>query len=150
MHLELSADTKTRLKRHLRAAGRREIGGVLMAEQLHVNHFRVIDFSVDDQTGGVAHFVRSPEHHQQALDAFFEKTGAAYERYNYLGEWHSHPSYSVNPSLQDCMSMQSLVDSERGISFAVLMIVRLRYWISLEYSASLFRRSGLTRTTTTA
>lgn len=140
MRLELSPETEARLKGHLRAAGRREIGGVLMAEQLGVDHFRIIDFSVDDQTGGVAHFVRSPEHHQQALDAFFAKTSAAYKRYNYLGEWHSHPSYPVRPSLQDRVSMQSLVEGERGISFAVLMIFRLHYWLWLEYSATLFQR----------
>lgn len=150
MQLELSPEVKGRLKGHLRAAGRREIGGVLMAEQLGIDHFLIIDFSIDDQTGGVAHFVRSPEHHEKALNAFFASTGSDYQRFNYLGEWHSHPSYPVRPSLQDCASMQSLVCGDRGIHFAVLMIVKLRYWFSLEYSATLFQRSDATQTTMTA
>lgn len=138
MKIELTEDVKRRLKAHLRKAGRREIGGVLMAEQIGVDHFRIIDFSVDDQTGGLAHFVRSPEYHQKALGDFFARTGRDYARFNYLGEWHSHPSFSVRPSGEDASSMVSLVRGDRGITFAALVIVRLRYWFSLEYSVTMF------------
>lgn len=147
MQLELSPEVMGRIKGHLRTAGRREIGGVLMAEQLDLDHFRIIDFSIDDQTGGVAHFVRSPEYHAKALNSFFASTGSDYTRFNYLGEWHSHPSYPVRPSSQDCASMQSLVSGDRGIHFAVLLIVKLRYWLSLECSATLFQRSVAPQTT---
>lgn len=140
MKVEIVRDVKQRLRRHLRAAGRREIGGVLMAEQIAVNHFQIIDFSVDDQTGSYAHFVRSPEHHQRALREFFSRTGADYARFNYLGEWHSHPSFPACPSTEDCASMMSLVRGERNISFAALMIVRLRIWLHLEYSITFFVR----------
>src|SRR5690606_35449888 len=129
-----------RMKPLLKRAGRREIGGVLMAEQISEGHFRVVDFSVDTETGSVAHFVRSPEHHRLALSSFFERTGSDYTRFNYLGEWHSHPSYPAIPSPQDIASMQELVEGERGIPFAILMIVkRARFW-RFECSALLFQK----------
>lgn len=124
----------------MRGAGRREIGGILMGEQVAPDQFRVVDFSVDDRTGTAAHFVRSPEHHAEALDRFFRKTGSDFKRFNYLGEWHSHPSFSVRPSHEDIMSMQSLVNGERDIDFSALLIVRLRYYFVLEAAAYMFVR----------
>ncbi|MBU1376147.1 MAG: Mov34/MPN/PAD-1 family protein [Alphaproteobacteria bacterium] len=141
MKVELDDTVRRRMRERLRKAGRREIGGVLMAEQVAVDHFKIIDFSVDDQTGSYAHFVRSPERHKAALDAFFARTSADYERFNYLGEWHSHPSFSVQPSTEDCASMVSLVHGERDIHFAFLVIVKLQLWTSLQYSITLFVRN---------
>lgn len=138
MRVELPKNVAGKFRKHLRKAGRREIGGVLMAEQLAHGEFRIVDFSVDDQTGGPAHFVRSPRQHKTALESFFARTGADYRRFNYLGEWHSHPSFPAYPSTADCASMASLVEGERDIHFAVLLIVRLRLWMILECSASLF------------
>jgi hypothetical protein len=100
----------------------------------------VIDLSIDKETGGRAHFVRSPEAHAEALDAFFQRTGNEYDRFNYLGEWHSHPRFPVMPSVQDTVSMFELVHGERGIDFAVLLIVRLHWWRTIASSCTLFRR----------
>lgn len=140
MQLEIARDIKSRLRQALRAAGRREIGGVLMGEQIEPGHFRIIELSIDKETGGSAHFVRSPEAHSEALDAFFRRTGNAYDRFNYLGEWHSHPGFQVAPSPQDAGSMMELVHGERSIDFAVLLIVRLERWRSIASSCTLFRR----------
>jgi integrative and conjugative element protein (TIGR02256 family) len=140
MRVEITPDVRVTLRRSLRAAGRREIGGVLMGEQIEPGHFRVIDLSVDNETGGRAHFVRSPEAHADALDAFFRRTGNEYDRFNYLGEWHSHPGFPVTPSVQDAASMIDLVHGERGIDFAVLLIVRLDWWRWIASSCTLFYR----------
>lgn len=140
MQVDLPRDIVGRFRSALRAAGRREVGGVLMAEQIAQGHFRLADFSLDSQTGGLAHFVRTPELHAEALDSFFSRTGADFTRFNYLGEWHSHPSFPAVPSSEDCRSMVSLVEREQGIPFAVLVILRLRLWTMLECSASLFVR----------
>lgn len=146
MQLHLPRDQSDRLKGLLAAAGRREIGGVLMGEQIDIDRFRIVDFSVDDKTGSAAHFVRSPEEHRAALDAFFARTGRDYTRYNYLGEWHSHPSYSTNPSAEDCRAMNDLVGGERSIDFAVLMIARLRLFRRLDVAAFIFSRQHAART----
>jgi len=116
-----------------------------MGEQVAPDHFRVVDFSVDDTTGTAAHFVRSPEHHAKALDRFFRKTGSDFKRFNYLGEWHSHPSFSVRPSQEDIMSMQNLVNGERDIEFSALLIVRLRYFLRVEAAAHMFVRGAVPR-----
>ena len=140
MRIEIAPDVRASLRRALRAAGRREIGGVLMGEQIEPGHFRVVDLSIDNETGGRAHFVRSPEAHADALDAFFVRTGNEYDRFNYLGEWHSHPRFAVTPSVQDAGSMMELVEGERGIDFAVLLVVRLDWWWWIASSCTLFRR----------
>lgn len=140
MRVEIAADIRARLRRALSAAGRREIGGVLMGEQVVPGHFRIVDLSIDSEAGGRAHFVRSPEAHSEALGLFFQRTGNAYDRFNYLGEWHSHPRFPVTPSVQDTASMTELVNGERGIDFAVLLIVRLEWWRMITSSCTLFRR----------
>ena len=142
MQVEIADHVKGKLRGALRAAGSREIGGVLMGEQIAPGHFRVVDLSIDSQTGGRAHFVRSAEAHAETLSAFFHKTDHQYDRFNYLGEWHSHPRFAVTPSTQDVTSMIDLVEGERGIEFAVLLIVRLGWWRSISCSCTLFCRSA--------
>lgn len=142
MRVEISDDVKTKLRWSLRCAGCREVGGVLMGEQIEPGHFRIVDLSIDNQTGGRAHFVRSPEAHADALDSFFNRTEKKYYRFNYLGEWHSHPRFPVTPSVQDTDSMVDLVEGERGIDFAVLLIVRLHWWRTITCSCTLFRRGA--------
>ena len=138
--ISLPNKQRVRLRTCLRGAGRREIGGILMGEQVAPDQFRIVDFSVDDKTGTAAHFVRSPEHHVEALESFFQKTGSDFKRFNYLGEWHSHPSFPVRPSQEDIMSMQSLVHGERDIDFSALMIVTLQYFFRVEAAAYMFVR----------
>lgn len=108
----------------LRRAGNREIGGVLMARQIVPGCFEIVDFSVDELTGERAHFVRDPVFHDTFLDQFFEKTGRDYATYNYIGEWHSHPRLPIAPGITDIGSMEDLVNGERNIPFAALLIVR--------------------------
>ncbi|WP_209006552.1 Mov34/MPN/PAD-1 family protein [Labrenzia sp. THAF82] len=108
----------------LARAADREIGGILMARQITPGQFEIVDFSVDELTGERAHFVRDHVFHNTFLDAFFERTGYDYEKYNYIGEWHSHPRLPIFPSLTDLESMEDLVNGERQIPFAVLLIVR--------------------------
>ena len=62
-----------------------------------------------------------------ALARFFRLTGEDYTRFNYLGEWHSHPSFSTTPSEKDVQSMLEIAgDPEVGANFVALVIVRLR------------------------
>ena len=126
------------LRTLLRRAGAREIGGILMGEQIAEDHFRVVEFSVDETNGNAVHFNRNPEHHVAALDSFFRRTGADYRRFNYLGEWHSHPSFTVVPSREDLLSMQDIVEGSDNFPFAALLIVRLRWYVMLEAGSFMF------------
>ncbi len=128
-----------RLRRKLR--GRiREIGGIMVGEHTGPDEFRVVDISFQKRGGTIAHFVRDPAHHKAFLAEFFKRTGNAYERFNYIGEWHSHPTFEPLPSGEDFRTMYDLVeDLEVGVNFAVLIIARLRGWSTVELSATLVR-----------
>lgn len=140
MKAEFPKSLRERMRKALSQARRREIGGILMAEQIEAGHFRLVDFTIDEVTGGAAHFVRSVEHHQSALSGFYERTASEYGRFNYLGEWHSHPNHLPIPSSTDIASMQALVRGERDIPFAMLLIVRTAWWRRMMVSATLFQR----------
>ncbi|WP_132034486.1 Mov34/MPN/PAD-1 family protein [Aquabacter spiritensis] len=142
MRIELAPDIEPRLRKALQRAGSREIGGMLFAEQLAPGRFRIIDFSLDSHSGSHANFRRDPALHHKALTAFFEQTGRDFSRFNYLGEWHSHPSFPVRPSREDIDTMTDIVeDSSSEITFALLLIVRLRFWIWMDHSMTIFARS---------
>ena len=142
MLLEWPEHLRWKMRRKLWKAGSREIGGVLMGEQIERGHFRIVDFSVDENSGGISHFERRPEHHREALEAFFSRTGDDFSRYNYLGEWHSHPRFAAQPSATDIGEMLTLVEDEPDIDFSVLLIVRTFWRFKLAYSAMLFQRGG--------
>jgi JAB domain-containing protein similar to deubiquitination enzymes len=49
-----------------------------------------------------------------------------YVRFNYWGEWHSHPSFELEPSEKDDISIREIVeDRDVGANFVVLLIVKL-------------------------
>src|SRR5438552_2278187 len=96
----------------------REIGSVLVGEHVSGDVFRVADISVQRQGGALAHFVRDPVHHKEFLSEFFSRTGHDYLRFNYIGEWHSHPSFQPLPSQSDLETMYEIVnDPEVGANF---------------------------------
>lgn len=141
MRIELAPDIEPRLRKALHKAGSREIGGMLFAEQLAPGRFRIVDFSLDPHSGSHANFRRDPALHHEALTAFFKKTGRDFSRFNYLGEWHSHPSFPVQPSREDIDTMTDLVEHGRSeITFALLLIVRLRFWLWMDYSMTTFAK----------
>lgn len=140
LKLQIHNDTVERIAKELDRAGAREIGGVLVGEHVERNTFRIVDVSVQRHGGNHVCFVRRPEAHKPFLDAFFARTGDAYERFNYLGEWHSHPSFAAIPSVTDIEQMAEIVDSDPSAPpFAVLLIVRLNTDGKLGCSATAFR-----------
>lgn len=96
------------------------------------------------------HTARLAIEHRAQLAAFFELNGGDYTRFNYLGEWHSHPCSEPLPSMTDIQTMQSIVDDpEVGANFLILFIVTWKRWRSMELSAMAqwgalycFRRDG--------
>ncbi len=98
--IEIPVEVKIRLKAELYRGGFREIGGVLMGECLEPGRFQLVDFTVDHGGGTFATFVRSIRTALKALARFFDRTMHNYRRFNYLGEWHSHPSFPPTPSLE--------------------------------------------------
>jgi integrative and conjugative element protein (TIGR02256 family) len=140
MQLLLTPKILKRLRRELRRAGEREIGGLLMGEHVRDEIFRVVHISVQRAGGSEACFIRDPASHKMQLDKFFEHTGADYSRFNYLGEWHSHPTFDAVPSPTDIRTMHSLVsDPAVGVNFLVLLVARLSIERQIEATAVAFR-----------
>ena len=126
MRLELPAESRARLHMALRAGGTREVGGQLFGEQLAPSLFRVTHLTVQRTPGTFARFVVDIAQALHDAAAFFRLTRHDYGRFNYIGEWHSHPSFAVTPSSTDRDTMRALVtDPDFKGHFAVLMISRL-------------------------
>ncbi|RTM14413.1 MAG: hypothetical protein E6R08_02410 [Nevskiaceae bacterium] len=139
MELLLPRQVVDLLKRELRGR-RNEIGGVLVGEHVSGETFRIVQLSVQRTGGSSVHFVRDPDHSREFLADFFARTGNDYRRYNYIGEWHSHPSFEPVPSGADIKAMYDIVDDhDVGVNFAVLIVARLLLRSSLQMSATLFR-----------
>lgn len=97
-----------------------------MGEHVRDETFRVLEISVQRAGGTEACFIRNPSSHKRQVDKFFARTGNDYTRFNYLGEWHSHPSFDALPSPKDILTMQSLVaDPAVGVNFLVLLLTKL-------------------------
>jgi len=126
MLLRLPADQMRALREALMAAGEKEIGGQLFGEQLAPSDFRATELTFQKRRGTIARFVVDLVQAARDSIRFFNKTRHQYTRYNYIGEWHSHPSFALRPSGVDLSTMQELVTAPDFVGhFAVLMIVRL-------------------------
>ena len=128
------------LRSELTAARGREIGGVLVGERLGGDLFRIADLSVQRDGGSCVTFERDPVQHRAFLDDFFARTGYDFQRFNYFGEWHSHPNMPTVPSCKDVQSMYEIVcDDAVNTAFAILMIARRRLLGGVELSTTEFR-----------
>lgn len=126
MTLLLPTALRQRLETELAKAARNEIGGILMGRDLGGGTFRIEELQVQPHGGSLAFFLRQVQAFLAPLERFFDRTGHRYTEYNYLGEWHSHPSFALVPSARDQASMREIVeDPEVGATFAVLLIVKL-------------------------
>lgn len=96
-----------------------------MAEHIAMNEFVVRDATVHKR-GTLASFLRTIEEALAGITRFFDKTRHEYTRFNYIGEWHSHPRFEPLPSLTDHESMRRIAcDSTMGTNFVVLLILKL-------------------------
>ena len=93
----------------------REVGGVMMGEHVEGEVFRVIEVTVQ-QAGTVTTFVRLIWDAVASLGRFFARTGHQYTKFNYLGEWHSHPSFRLHPSDRDSATIRTFLLASPRIS----------------------------------
>ena len=97
-----------------------------MAEHVRKNCFRIVDITIQNQGGTKCSFFRMLEATLSSLMRFFRKNAFRYRRFNYLGEWHSHPNFPLRPSHSDAESMvQIACDPLVGANFVVLLLARL-------------------------
>ena len=112
-----------------------------MGEQIRECYFRIHEVTVQSNAGTIGSFLRTSHQAAAALSRFFDEMGHDYLRFNYIGEWHSHPSSSLQPSLRDHATMWSILhDRTVGASFAVLLILSLDSDMRLLTAASVYVR----------
>ena len=143
MQILLPPEIVERLVTALDKAGDREIGGILMGEHIAENVFRVKDLTIQRHSGSFATFLRLVQGFLKPLRRFFHTTDNNYIRFNYLGEWHSHPSFVLMPSNKDCETMRDIVDDpDVGANFVVLMIVKLSESRRLDGTMTIYQPGG--------
>ncbi|MYK32090.1 MAG: hypothetical protein F4051_10345, partial [Boseongicola sp. SB0670_bin_30] len=131
------------LVRDLQAAGSREIGGVLFAEQLDEGDFRVLEATRQLGDGTRSSFCREGTQARSDILAFHRQYGQRPQQFNYLGEWHSHPDAPLFPSPRDHATMiQLLADQAGAVDFLVLMLSRLSRAGGLEIGALAYLATG--------
>lgn len=110
----------------LRRARTAEIGGQMFGEQLAASDFVVTELTFQRRLGTWSRFVVDLLQATRDALRFFDRTQHRYLQFNYIGEWHSHPSFEAVPSSTDTSAMRDLVsDPDYKGNFAVLMITRL-------------------------
>lgn len=130
--------------RRLTRAGLHEIGGVLFGEQICEGTFRIVTATCQ-RSWPRSHnaFRRRGAQARRDVLSLHRRYGEQPERFNYLGEWHSHPNAAAIPSLRDEMTMFDLLADQRGaVNFLVLMIVRISQAGLLEIGARSYLASG--------
>jgi integrative and conjugative element protein (TIGR02256 family) len=113
-----------------------------MAEHVARNKFVVRDVTIH-RRGTLASFLRRIEDAWAVMTRFFETTKRDYRRFNYIGEWHSHPRFEPVPSNTDHQSMRDIVsDPTVGANFVVLLILRLDAFGGLVGSVHTYTPNG--------
>jgi proteasome lid subunit RPN8/RPN11 len=144
MELRLPLELVRKIVEALEQGGTHEIGGILMGEHVGQDIFRVGDVTIQRHGGGFATFLRVVQDIIGPLRRFFQATNHDYTHFNYLGEWHSHPSFVPVPSSTDRQTMRDLIDDDKvGANFVVLMIVKLSADGQLEGTVTVFQLGGL-------
>lgn len=143
MKLQINQKTLEAWKTALINAGENEIGGVLFGEHLGEEDFRLIEFTQQRLNGNAMSFQRIASEARTSLKRLSTDHGNDHTRFNYLGEWHSHPNTSAAPSQVDYITMKNLLaDPETSANFLVLMILRVSEGRDIELSINTFLASG--------
>lgn len=123
--ITVPAEVQAALILELAKAKNKECGGILLGEHVGSNHFAVRSLTVQ-RTGTFAAFIRSLRDVVPGIKAFCAARSNDYARFNYLGEWHSHPRFSTQPSSQDHASMREIAtDIAVSANFVLLLVFRL-------------------------
>ena len=143
MKLRVKQKTLEKWEGWLRKADRKETGGVLFGEHVGDNDFRLVEITQQKHKGDEVSFRRKPREAKRSLKKLSEAYDNDHTRFNYFGEWHSHPNAPAIPSRRDCVTMQGMLEDKKSdANFLVLIIVRINALGTLELSATTFLAFG--------
>ena len=136
--ISLDDKSKEKILEALRIYSPNEIGGILIGNKVAEDKIIINDISISTEVDilNFASFIRDTVNAQRLLNKHYkDSTGF------YIGEWHSHPSFSLYPSGKDISTMKGIVqDKNYNVSFAILLIVKLNAVYELESKAFLFHK----------
>lgn len=121
---EIKQPAYEKISEALEKYGDYEIGGMLIGNQKGRNYFSILDTTIADDIGkfSIGSFIREPMKSLKIIIQSFKK-----KKYNYIGEWHSHPGFDLYPSKGDIATMQGiLADPGYGVNFVLLIITKLK------------------------
>lgn len=138
--ISISLDDKSekKIEEALRKYSPNEIGGILIGNKVSEDNIIVNDVSISNEIEifNFASFIRDTVNAQKLLNKHYKASTGFY-----VGEWHSHPSFSLNPSGKDTSTMKGIVqDKNYNVSFAILIIVKLNFEKELESKGFLFHK----------
>jgi integrative and conjugative element protein (TIGR02256 family) len=92
----------------------KEAGGILIGEYYYGNHLHITDCtepSTEDDRGRFSFHRKSP-HHQELTRKLWSKSG---KTKTWIGEWHTHPEDTPNPSTIDINNWQKNLPKRQAI-----------------------------------
>lgn len=122
---KLTQPVKTKLVKALHKFGDLEIGGILIGRKVAEDSFEIIDASISDEDNrfSFVSFVRGTKKSERLLKQYFRQATGYY-----IGEWHSHPRFSLDPSYADIRTMMGILQNPGyGVSFVILLIVQMSH-----------------------
>lgn len=123
INFKVTSEVEAKIERALRKSGDFETGGILIGRKVEDNSFEIVDVSVSDEDNkfSIASFIRGVKKSDLLLRKHFKRKSGYY-----IGEWHSHPKFSLSPSRQDVATMLGiLADDNYGVTFSILMITKM-------------------------
>lgn len=123
INFKVTPEVEAKIEKALRKSGNFETGGILIGRKVEENSFEIIDVSVSDEDNkySIVSFIRGVKKTDLLLRKHYKKKSGYY-----IGEWHSHPKFSLSPSRQDIATMLGiLADDNYGVTFSILMITKM-------------------------
>ncbi len=102
-----------------------ETKGALFARKISDDIFEVDDVYIESKVGSFA-FVElvNNKKYQVYQKSYHKKNGYDYVNHNYIGDWHSHPSFELYPSSYDMAEVKSDLKKSNA-KFLVQVIVKI-------------------------
>lgn len=138
INFKVTPEVEAKIERALRKSGDFETGGILIGKKVEDKSFEIVDISVsdDDNKYSIVSFIRGVKKSDILLKKHYKKKSGYY-----IGEWHSHPKFSLSPSRQDIETMIGiLADDNYGVMFSILMITKMNN-NKLDYQGYFFHRN---------
>lgn len=101
-----------------------ETKGALFAKKISNELFEIDDIYIEKNVGSFA-FVTliNNKKYQKFQKTYHEKNNNDYVRHNYIGDWHSHPSFELNPSSFDIKEVKEDLKASNA-KFLIQIIVK--------------------------